>query len=114
MSIGRPVLEAEFERSQAKDEAEKASRIARSEAELAGAAADPGDRTPPIADDIAAGVGTAAALELLNDACHEIAAAGAPQDSVKEHLAKLQRLRDRGVLSTGECEAQRQRILQSL
>jgi hypothetical protein len=45
---------------------------------------------------------------------NEIFAAGTAQDSVEERLAKLQRLRDGGVLSAEEYEAQRQRILQSL
>jgi hypothetical protein len=114
IAVDVPVLEAEFQRSQAKDEAEKASRIARSEAELAGAAGEPGDRTPPMAQDIPAGGGTAAALEFLNNAFHEIAAGGAAQDSVEERLAELLRLRDRGVLSPEEYETQRERILQSL
>jgi Short C-terminal domain len=109
-----PALEAEFQRSQVTREAEKASRIARSEAKLAGPAAERGGPTPATAQDTPASGGTAAAVEFLKSAMHEMSAAGAAQDSVEERLAKLQRLRDGGVLSTEEYAAQRQRILESL
>jgi Short C-terminal domain len=114
IAVDLPALEAEFQRSQATAEAEKASRIARSEAKLAGAAAERSGRTPPTARDIPGGGSTAAAVEFLKSAMHEISAADAAQGSVEERLAKLQRLRDGGVLSPEEYEAQRQRILQSL
>jgi hypothetical protein len=113
-AVDVPALEAEFQRSRAKGEAERASRIARSEAKLAGAAAEPSGSRPPMAQDITASGGTAAAVEFLKSAMQEISAAGTARDSVEERLAKLRRLRDGGVLSTEEYEAQRQRILQSM
>jgi hypothetical protein len=45
---------------------------------------------------------------------HDLPALGTGQGSVEERLATLQRLRDEGMLSAEEYEAQRQRILQSL
>jgi hypothetical protein len=114
IAVDVPALEAEFQRSQANAEAEKASRIASSEAQLAGPAPERGSTGPSAADGTPAGSGTAAAVEFLKSAMRDISAPGAGQGSVQERLAKLQRLRDEGVLSAEEYEAQRQRILQSL
>lgn len=114
IAVDVPALEAEFQRSQAKAEAQKESRIAGSEAKLAGAAAERNGSRPSTAPDIPAGGNSAAAGEFLKNAMHEVSAAGAARDSVEERLAKLQRLHDDGVLSAEEYEAQRQRILQSL
>jgi hypothetical protein len=108
-----PALEVEFQRSQAEAEAAKASRIAASEAHLAGPAAERRGG-PSAARGIPAGGGTAAALEFLKSAMRDVSAADAAEGSVEERLAKLQRLRDEGVLSAEEYEGQRQRILQSL
>jgi hypothetical protein len=93
---------------------EKASKIASSEAKIAAPAPDRGSSGPRAAQDAPAGGGTAAAVEFLKSAMHEVSAAGAAEGSVEERLAQLQRLRDEGVLSAEEYEAQRQRILQSL
>ena len=110
IAVDVPTLEAEFQRSRAKAEAEKASRIAHSEAKLAEAAAEPTGSRPPMAQDISASGGTAAAVEFLESAIHEISAAGTAQDSVDGRLAKLQRLRDGGVLSTEEYGSHRVHI----
>lgn len=112
--VDEPALKAEFQRSQANAEAEKASRIARSEAELAGPRAEPGGGMSATVKDTPAGGGTAAALEFLKSAMSEISTSDTAQDLVEERLANLERLRDGGVLSTEEYEAQRQRILESL
>lgn len=109
-----PALEAEFQRSQAKAKSQKASRIARSEAQLAEPAPEHGASGPSAAESTPAGGGTAAALEFLKSAMRDISAADAGQGSVEERLGKLQRLRDEGILSAEEYEAQRQRILESL
>jgi Short C-terminal domain len=114
IAVDVPALELGFQRSQAKAEAEEAIRIASSEAKLAGHAPGRSGSGPATAQDIPAGGDTAAAVEFLKSAMHEVSAAGAAQDSVEERLAKLQRLRDGGVLSAEEYEAQRQRIFQSL
>jgi hypothetical protein len=109
-----PSSTAEFQRSQAKAEAHKESRIAGSEAKLAGVADQRNGSRPSTAQDMPSGGGNTAAVEFLKNAMQEISAAGAAQGSVEERLAKLQRLRDDGVLSAEEYEAQRQRILESL
>jgi flagellin-like hook-associated protein FlgL len=109
-----PALEAEFQRSQATAKSEKASRIASSEAQFAGPAPDRGSSEPAAAESSPAGDGTPAAVEFLKSAMRDISASDADQGSVEERLGKLQRLRDEGMLSAKEYEAQRQRILQSL
>jgi Short C-terminal domain len=114
IAVDVPALEAEFQRSQANAEAEKVSRIARTEAQLAGPAPEQGSSGPSPADGTAAGGGITAALEFLKSAMRDTSAPDAGQGSVEERLAKLQRLRDDGMVSAEEYEAQRQRILQSL
>jgi hypothetical protein len=114
LAVDVPALEVEFQRSQAAIAAEKASKIASAEAKLAGAAAQPSGGTTLAAQEVPAGDNRAAAVEFLKSAMHEMSAAGAAQDPIEERLTKLQHLRDTGVLSAEEYEAQRQRILQSM
>lgn len=69
---------------------------------------------PATTDPPAGGAARLPAVEFLKNAMNEVAAEGAAQHSVEERLAKLKSLRDAGVFSPVEYEAERQRILDYL
>ncbi|HEY1515757.1 MAG TPA: hypothetical protein VGF91_05005 [Solirubrobacteraceae bacterium] len=94
IAVDVPALEARFQRSQANAEAKKASRIASTEAQLAGPAPERGSSGPAAAEGTSASGGTAAAVEFLKSAMHDLSAPDTGQGSIEERLATLQRLRD--------------------